>query len=141
MQESTTQIRGYRFRLYPTNPQEAAMFETLRLTRTLYNAGLEQRIVAYRKQGKTVTAYDQQKELTALKAECPEYAGVYSHVLQDALDRLDKAYKGFFARVKRGSAGTASSSSKSGTRRRASGSALASLWTRGDASTSRKSAQ
>ncbi|WP_414657755.1 RNA-guided endonuclease InsQ/TnpB family protein [Deinococcus sp. VB343] len=102
MQENTTQIRVYRYRLYPTKPQEVAMFETLRLTRTLYNAGLEQRIAAYRKQGKTVTAYDQQKELTALKAECPEYAGVYSHVLQDALDRLDKAYKGFFARVKRG---------------------------------------
>lgn len=66
------------------------------------NAGLEQRIAAYRKQGKTVTAYDQQKELTALNIECPEYAGVYSHVLQVALDRLDKAYKGFFARVKRG---------------------------------------
>lgn len=101
MQEPTT-VRVYRYRLYPTKPQEAAMFETLRLTRTLYNAGLEQRIAAYRKQGKTVTAYDQQKEFTVLKAECPEYAGVYSHVLQDALDRLDRAYKGFFARVKRG---------------------------------------
>lgn len=101
MQDDTT-VRVFRFRLYPTKPQEAAMLETLRLTRTLYNAGLEQRIAAYRKQGKTVTAYDQQKELTALKAECPEYAGVYSHVLQDALDRLDKAYKGFFTRVKRG---------------------------------------
>ena len=102
MQENTTQIRVYRYRLYPTKPQEVAMFETLRLTRTLYNAGLEQRIAAYRKQGKTVTAYDQQKELTALKAECPEFNAVYSHVLQDVFDRLDKAYKGFFARVKRG---------------------------------------
>jgi putative transposase len=101
MQERTT-VRVYRYRLYPTKPQEAAMFETLRLTRTLYNAGLEQRIAAHRQQGRTVTAYDQQKELTALKAECPEYARVYSHVLQDALDRLDKAYKSFFARVKRG---------------------------------------
>ncbi|GAA5533434.1 transposase [Deinococcus aluminii] len=101
MSERAT-IRVYRYRLYPTKPQEAAMFETLRLTRTLYNAGLEQRIAAYRKQGKTVTAYDQQKELTALKAECPEYAGVYSHILQDTLDRLDKAYKAFFSRIKRG---------------------------------------
>ncbi|WP_225983534.1 helix-turn-helix domain-containing protein [Deinococcus wulumuqiensis] len=74
MQNDTT-IRVYRFRLYPTKPQEAAMFETLRLTRTLYNAGLEQRIAAYRKQGKTVTAYDQQKELSALKAECPSTPG------------------------------------------------------------------
>lgn len=74
MSDDTT-IRVFRFRLFPTKPQEATMLETLRLTRTLYNAGLEQRIAAYRKQGKMVTAYDQQKELTALKAECPEYAG------------------------------------------------------------------
>ncbi|WP_231557293.1 transposase [Deinococcus sp. YIM 77859] len=78
------------------------MLETLRLTRRLYNAGLEQRREAYRKQGKTLSAYDQQRELSALKAECPEYAEVYAHVLQDTLDRLDKAYKAFFRRVKRG---------------------------------------
>lgn len=101
MSENTT-IRTFRYRLYPTKPQEAAMFATLRLTRTLYNAGLEQRREAYRKHGKTLSAYDQQKELTALKEACPEYGAVYSHVLQDVLDRLDKAYKQFFARVKRG---------------------------------------
>ncbi|MFB9081460.1 hypothetical protein [Deinococcus wulumuqiensis] len=109
------------------------MFETLRLTRTLYNAGLEQRREAYRKHGKTLSAYDQQRELTALKAECPEFAGVYSHVLQDVFDRLDKAYKAFFSRIKKGakragfpgsslpSAGIRSSSSSAGTTRRATG--------------------
>jgi len=95
-------IKTFRYRLYPTKPQEAALFETLRLTRTLYNAGLEQRHEAYRKTGKTLSAYDQQKELTALKAACPEFGGVYSHVLQDVLDRLDRAYKSFFSRVKKG---------------------------------------
>ena len=102
MEDTTTQIRVYKYRLYPTKPQEAAMFETLRLTRTLYNAALEQRISAYKKQGKTVTGYDQQKELTALKEACPEFEAVYSHVLQEPLERLDKAYKRFFARIKRG---------------------------------------
>jgi len=101
MQENTT-VRVYRYRLYPTKSQEAAMFETLRLTRLLYNAALEQRREAYRKHGKTLSAYDQQKELTALKSECPEFSGVYSHVLQDVFDRLDKAYKAFFSRVKKG---------------------------------------
>ncbi|WP_027460245.1 RNA-guided endonuclease InsQ/TnpB family protein [Deinococcus murrayi] len=98
----TTIVRVFRYRLYPTKPQEAAMFETLRLTRTLYNAGLEQRREAYRKHGKTLSAYDQQKELTALKEACPEFSGVYSHVLQDVFDRLDKAYKAFFSQVKKG---------------------------------------
>jgi len=101
MQNDTT-VSVYRFRLYPTKPQEAAMFETLRLTRTLYNAALEQRREAYRKHGKTLSAYDQQRELTALKEACPEFNGVYSHVLQDVFDRLDKAYKAFFSRVRKG---------------------------------------
>ncbi len=101
MNENTT-LRTFKYRLYPTKPQQAAMFETLRLTRTLYNAGLEQRREAYRKASKTLSAYDQQKELTALKAECPEFNQVYSHVLQDVFDRLDKAYKAFFSRVKKG---------------------------------------
>lgn len=102
MSDSTTSIKTFRYRLYPTRAQEAAMFETLRLTRTLYNAGLEQRREAYRKHGKTLSAYDQQKELTALKEACLEFSGVYSHVLQDVFDRLDKAYKAFFSRVKKG---------------------------------------
>ncbi len=101
MNQDTT-LRTFRFRLYPTKTQQRAMFETLRLTRTLYNAGLEQRREAYRKQGKTLSAYDQQAELTALKEACPEFAGVYSHVLQDVFDRLDKAYKAFFRRAKAG---------------------------------------
>lgn len=97
-----TTLRTYKYRLYPTRPQEAALFETLRLTRQLYNAALEQRIAAYRKQGKTITGYDQQRELIALKQECPEFRGVYSHVLQEPLERLEKAFKAFFSRLKRG---------------------------------------
>lgn len=102
MRGVATTVKTFRYRLYPTKPQEAALFETLRLTRTLYNAGLEQRREAYRKHGKTLSAYDQQKELTALKEACPEYSGVYSHVLQDVFDRLDRTYKSFFSRVKKG---------------------------------------
>lgn len=101
MNENTT-LRTYQYRLFPTRPQERAMRETLYLTRTLYNAALEQRIAAYRKNGKTLSAYDQQKELTTLKQECPEFAGVYSHVLQEPLERLERAFKAFFARLKRG---------------------------------------
>lgn len=101
MQNNTT-IRVFRFRLYPTKPQEAALFETLRLTRALYNAALEQRREAYRKHCKTLSAYDQQRELTALKDACPEFSGVYVHVLQDVLERLDKAYRTFFSRIKQG---------------------------------------
>lgn len=101
MNEHTT-FRTYRFRLYPSRPQERTLRETLYLTRSLYNAALEQRIAAYRKHSKTLSAFDQCKELSALKEECPEFKGVYSHVLQEPLERLERAFKAFFVRMKRG---------------------------------------
>src|SRR5258707_1344876 len=42
------------------------------------------------------------RELTAIRAEFPEYAAIHSHVLQDVLARLDKTYQAFFRRVQRG---------------------------------------
>ena len=78
------------------------MTEQLRLCRNLYNAALQERRDAHRKTKKTVTGYDQMKSLTEIKAALPEYTGVYSQVLQDVLERLDKAFKAFFRRVKAG---------------------------------------
>ncbi|WP_456831428.1 RNA-guided endonuclease InsQ/TnpB family protein [Deinococcus sp. UYEF24] len=95
-------MKAFKYRLRPTKVQEAALNEQLRLCRNLYNAALEERIGAYRKAGKTLTAYDQMKSLTEIKAALPEYAGVYSQVLQDVLKRLEKAYKAFFRRIKAG---------------------------------------
>nr|WP_189008998.1 RNA-guided endonuclease TnpB family protein [Deinococcus malanensis] len=101
--QTTTHLKAFRYRLRPTKAQEAALTEQLRLCRNLYNAALQERRDAYRKAKKTVTGYDQMKYLTEIKAALPEYAGVYSQVLQDVLKRLDKAFKAFFRRVKEGS--------------------------------------
>lgn len=95
-------LKAYRYRLYPTRAQEAVLLEQLRLCRNLYNCALQERRDAYRKARKTVTGYDQMKSLTEIKEALPEYRGVYSQVLQDVLKRLDKAFQGFFRRVKAG---------------------------------------
>lgn len=101
--QATTHLKTFRYRLRPTKAQESVLLEQLRLCRNLYNAALQERRDAYRKAGKTVTGYDQMKDLTEIKAALPEYSGVYSQVLQDVLKRLDKAFKAFFRRVKAGS--------------------------------------
>jgi len=44
------------------------------------------------------------KELPALKDAFPEYRTVGSQVLQDVIQRLDRAFQGFFRRVKAGNA-------------------------------------
>ncbi|WP_235204205.1 transposase [Deinococcus sp. RL] len=100
--QTTTHFKTFRYRLRPTKAQEAALEGQLRLCRDLYNAALQERRDAYRKAGKTVTAYDQMKSLTEIKEALPEYKGVYSQVLQDVLKRLDKAFGAFFRRVKAG---------------------------------------
>lgn len=74
----------------------------LELCRHLYNAGLEQRIVAYHQNKGHISCYDQINQLPELKVAFPGYSEVGSQVLQEVLERLDKAYKGFFRRVKVG---------------------------------------
>ena len=41
-------------------------------------------------------------QLPELKAEFPEYQAVGSQILQEVIERLDRAYKAFFIRVKKG---------------------------------------
>src|SRR5487761_2022933 len=70
----------------------------LGLCRNLYNSALAERIYAYRGQRVSLSSYSQIKELPELKVNLPEYSDVGSQVLQDVLERLDRAYKAFFRR-------------------------------------------
>lgn len=68
--------------------------ESLRL---LYNFGLAERRDAYKAERRSVSVYEQTRDLPKLKKKFERYAGVHSQVLQDALFRLDRAFKRFFA--------------------------------------------
>jgi putative transposase len=70
--------------------------------RDLYNTALEQRITAWQRCRVSVSRYEQEAELKAIRAEFPEYAAIHSHVLQDVLARLEKTYQAFFCRPQRG---------------------------------------
>jgi putative transposase len=95
-------VRVYRFRLYPTRSQCEALVIQRDLLRRFYNAALEQRMGAWRAQHKSLNYYDQAAEIAAVKDECPEYAKVHTHLLQDVLKRLDRAFRAFFRRLKAG---------------------------------------
>lgn len=64
--------------------------------RHLYNAALEQRIIAWRSQRKSVTYKEQSRELPVLMGEFLEFKAVQHHVLQRALKRLDRTFVAFF---------------------------------------------
>jgi putative transposase len=95
--------KAFKFRLYPTKQQEQTLFWTLSWCRELYNAALAERKDAYQMAGKSVSYFEQKRDLPAIKAEIrEEYQNIHSQVLQDVLLRLDKAFKAFFRRVKNG---------------------------------------
>jgi putative transposase len=74
----------------------------LTLCRHIYNIALEQRIMVYKQNKGKITCYEQMKQLSDLRVEFPEYKNVDMQVLRDPLERLDRAYQGFFKRVKQG---------------------------------------
>ena len=92
--------KAYKYKLIPTTAQVRQLEETLWRCRTLYNVALEQRITLWKQRGVTLTRYEQEAELKDLRATFPEYAAIHSHVLQDVLARLDRAYQAFFQRVR-----------------------------------------
>src|SRR5215831_1326223 len=102
MSEQSACHKTYKEKLKPTPTQERALEQILWRCRTLYNVALEQRITAWQRCHVSLTRYQQEAELKAIRAEFPEYAAIHSHVLQDVLARLDKTYLAFVRRVQHG---------------------------------------
>jgi putative transposase len=98
----TTCRKAYKEKLRPTPQQERAFVLVLGRCRTLYNTALEQRIIAWQRCHVSVTRYQQEAELKAIRGEFPEYAAIHSHVLQDVLARLEKTSQAFFRQVANG---------------------------------------
>jgi len=114
-------IKAYKYRIYGNKATTDKLYRVLTLCRELYNAGLQERRDAYeicvkrhpnyydeasRKQltkEHGISVYAQKRDLVEIKEVIrPEYQDIASHVLQDVLFRLDKAFKRFFQRVAEG---------------------------------------
>ena len=105
MDEQTTVRKTYKYKLQPTAEQEGTLAFVLRRCRELYNAGLQGRHYAWQQRGVSITAASQSAQLPPIKDVRPEYRDIHSPVLQDVLtrlDRLDRAFQGFFRRAKAG---------------------------------------
>ncbi len=97
--------KTYKEKLRPTPTQARELERVVLFCRRLYNTAMEQRITAWQRCQVSVSRYEQEAELKAIRAEFPEYAALHSHVLQDVLARLDRTYQAFFRRVQRGEGG------------------------------------
>jgi putative transposase len=92
----------FKYRIYPSKAQKTALCQTLALCCELYNAALQERRDAWKICKKSVTYKEQANQLSEIKECRTEFGMIHSQVLQDTLKRLDKAFDGFFRRVKTG---------------------------------------
>ncbi|MCV7256841.1 transposase [Mycobacterium hackensackense] len=96
--------RAYVFRLRPTARQHIALNACLDAHRELYNAALQERRDAWSHNKTRIRYGDQSGQLTAIRGVRADQA-VWSFSSQQAtLRRLNKAFDGFFRRVKAGQA-------------------------------------
>ena len=92
----------YKFRIYPDTAQETLMQRTFGCCRYVFNHYLANRIDAYKTEGKSVSRYEQDRNMTLLKKELTWLKEVDATALQSSLRDLDNAYQNFFRRVKQG---------------------------------------
>src|SRR6266571_5515981 len=119
--EHSMSIKAFKYRIYANKQTTEKLQWVLDRCRELYNAGLQERRDAYETRVKrhpnyydeasrkhltkehAISVYEQKRDLVEIKEVIrPEYLDIASHVLQDVLFRLEKAYKRFFQRVKNG---------------------------------------
>ena len=94
--------KSFQFRLRLTKKQAKALQGQLDECRWLYNELLGQRKLAFDEMDDSLSKYQQNMFLPLLKEERLSLAQVHSQVLQNVVDRLDKAFQAFFRRCKAG---------------------------------------
>jgi putative transposase len=83
--------KTFKYRLRPPPAQERVLETALSRCRELYNAGLEERQLAWECCGVSVNFASQSAQLPSLKEVRPEYREIHAQVLQEVLHRLERA--------------------------------------------------
>jgi putative transposase len=92
-------LRTFQFRLRPNAAQRKILERILIDNCETYNAALQERREAWKLARKSITRYDQQKELTELRKD-PDFQWLACDIMRDPLRRVDRAFKAFFRRIK-----------------------------------------
>ena len=95
-------LKTYKYRLYPSKAQQLLLAQTLETCRRWYNTCLAERKEAYGNEKRSVSKFEQLRKVKELKRSNPYAENVHSHILQNVVQDLDKAFQSFFRRVKAG---------------------------------------
>ena len=94
--------RTFRYPVYPTKTQEITLLEWLDHLCELQNSARHDRKVAWETEGKSVSCNEQQKKLTVAREKYADFRAVPQDMQVCALERMDKAFDGFYRRCKKG---------------------------------------
>ncbi len=89
-------FKAYKYRIYPTKPQEELIHKHCGCARFVYNLALETKKGAYDSYGVNLSAYDLMKQLLGLKKELPWLKEVSHESLTRSILNLETAYTNFF---------------------------------------------
>jgi len=87
-------MKAYKFRIYPSWIQQKKIQETFDICKNVYNKLLDLSIKKYKNEKKGLSKYQMDK------INKGKYREVYSQVLQNVSDRVNKSFKNFFRRIK-----------------------------------------
>ena len=96
-----TTIKTFEFKLRANKQFVEAAEKELEHSREIYNAALAERISCYKITGVSLRYNEQSRHLTEAR-ELPEVKRHLRAIQQDALERVDGAFKGFFRRFQNG---------------------------------------
>jgi putative transposase len=94
--------RTYKFRMRPTKRQHVALTTCVEAHRELYNAALQERRDAWRHSRTAITYSSQSDQLKDIRRDRPDVTTWSFSSQQATLRRLNRAFDGFFRRVKAG---------------------------------------
>ena len=96
--------RTFRYPVYPTKTQEITLLQWLDHLCELQNSARHDRKVAWETEGERVSCNEQQKKLTVAREKYEDFRFVPQDMQVCALERMDKAFDGFYRRCKKGAA-------------------------------------
>ncbi len=95
-------FKAFVYRLYPSKSQRKRLEAVRETCRHFYNDCRRERKEAYEQRGETISQTVQLRKVKIEKATSPYALDIHSHILQNVVADLDKAFQAFFRRVKAG---------------------------------------
>ncbi len=89
-------LKAYKFRLYPTAEQKTLIEKHIGSCRFVYNWALAEKIKTYEQTNHSISQFDLNKKITALKEEKTWLTEVNSQSLQGMTRNLESAFTKFF---------------------------------------------